>query len=77
MEQNKEAFTKEGIKVALAYFKKAIDAKLSDHLARLRHDQGEKKMRPRLRKTFPRFPFVYFGNFGKTSNQTWTNFSSE
>ena len=26
---------------------------------------------------FPRFPFVYFGNFGKTSNQTWTNFSSD
>ena len=24
------------------------------------------KMRPRLRKTFPRFPFVYFGNLGKT-----------
>ena len=23
-------------------------------------------MRPRLRKTFPRFPFVYFGNLGKT-----------
>ena len=24
------------------------------------------KMRPQLRKTFPRFPFVYFGNLGKT-----------
>ena len=23
-------------------------------------------MQPRLRKTFPRFPFVYFGNLGKT-----------
>ena len=23
-------------------------------------------MRPLLKKTFPRFPFVYFGNLGKT-----------
>ena len=23
-------------------------------------------LRPRLQKTFPRFPFVYFGNLGKT-----------
>ena len=34
------------------------------------------KMRPRLQKTFPRYPFFYFGNFGQISNQTWTNFSS-
>ena len=32
---------------------------------------------PWLQKTFPRFPFFYFGNFGKISNQTWTNFSSD
>ena len=35
------------------------------------------KMRPRLQKTFPWFPFFYFGNFGQISNQTWTNFSSD
>ena len=35
------------------------------------------KMRPRLQKTFPRFPFFYFSNFGHISNQTWTNFSSD
>ena len=26
-------------------------------------------LRPRLQKTFPRFPFVYFGNLGKTQTR--------
>ena len=44
MEQNKENFTKQGIKVARAFFDKAIDAKLLARLAMLRDDKGEKKI---------------------------------
>ena len=39
---NKEAFTKQGIKVAWAYFEGAIDKKLSTRLVTLRDDEGEK-----------------------------------
>ena len=35
-------------------------------ISRPRPTASASKMRPRLRKTFPRFPFVYFGNLGKT-----------
>ena len=46
-------------------------------ISRPRPTASASKMRPRLQKTFPRFPFFYFGNFGQISNQTWTNFSSD
>ena len=35
-------------------------------ISRPRPTTSASKMRPRLRKTFPRFSFVYFGNLGKT-----------
>ena len=46
-------------------------------ISRSRPTASTSKIRPRLRKTFPQFPFFYFGNFGQISNQTWTNFSSD
>ena len=46
-------------------------------ISRPRPTASASKMWPRLQKTFPRFPFFYFGNFGQISNQTWTNFSSD
>ena len=35
-------------------------------ISRPRPTASASKMRPWLRKTFPRFPFFYLGNFGKT-----------
>ena len=46
-------------------------------ISRPRPTASASKMRPRLQKTFPRFPFFNLGNFGQTSNQTWTNLSSD
>ena len=44
MEQNKEAFTQQAIKLAWAYFEGSMDEKLSTRLATLRNDKGEKKI---------------------------------
>ena len=44
MEQNKEAYTKQGIKFARAYFENSIDARLSTYLAMLRNEEGMKKI---------------------------------
>ena len=44
MEQNKEAYTKQGIKFARAYFENSIDARLSTYLAILRNEEGMKKI---------------------------------
>ena len=46
-------------------------------ISRPRPTASASKMRPRLQKTFPRFPFFNLGNFGQISNQTWTNLSSD
>ena len=35
-------------------------------ISRSRPTASTSKIRPRLRKTFPQFPFFYFGNLGKT-----------
>ena len=44
MKQNTEAFTKQGIKVARAYFEGSIHKKLSSCFVRLRDDKGNKQI---------------------------------
>ena len=43
MDQNHEAFDKQGIKVVQAYLQGSIDEKLSARLATMRNDEGRKK----------------------------------
>ena len=43
MDQNHEAFDKQGIKVVQAYLQGSIDEKLSARLATMRNDEGQKK----------------------------------